>query len=73
MMKTNPETVSTTQQGLEYLVYLSNYWLSEELWLNQSQYAHIQAAQILNIPIHQLASTTNHLEAFNGVLKNKYL
>jgi hypothetical protein len=45
----------------------------EDLWQSWSHYGRIQAASCLGIPIDGVLPTTNHLERFNGVFKNKYL
>ncbi|KIJ39177.1 hypothetical protein M422DRAFT_258067 [Sphaerobolus stellatus SS14] len=73
MMLTNPDATSAAKSGQEYLDYLVKTWFSKELWQSWSQHGRNQAANILGVPIHQVAPTTNHLEAFNGVLKRKHI
>jgi hypothetical protein len=62
-----------TQAGLTYLTYLQSNWMTESLWYDWSQAGRIRASLRLNIPLDQIVTTTNHLEAFNGVLKHKYI
>ncbi|KAF8581547.1 hypothetical protein K439DRAFT_1618968 [Ramaria rubella] len=59
--------------GLSFLKYLMETWLLVSLWLGWSQQGCMQASQILWIPVEGVIPTTNHLEAFNGVLKHKYI
>jgi hypothetical protein len=59
--------------ALAYLTYLTNFWMQEDLWRSWSRYGRIKAATRIGIPIDGVLPTTNHLEAFNGVIKNKYL
>ncbi|KIJ47382.1 hypothetical protein M422DRAFT_248771 [Sphaerobolus stellatus SS14] len=73
MMLTDTDTSCTAQSGLEYLEYLGNNWLSLELWRSWSQAGRNEAARILNVSIEKVAPTTNHLEAFNGVLKRNHI
>ncbi|KAJ7917951.1 hypothetical protein B0H13DRAFT_1450487, partial [Mycena leptocephala] len=61
------------QAAATYLDYLNNTWMSEPLWQSWSQHGRIVASQLLNVAVEGVLPTTNHLEAFNGVLKNKYL
>lgn len=73
MMLTNPITSAAAKAGLAYLDYLTTFWLPESLWKSWSYFGRIQAARILEIPVGAVASTTNHLEAFNAILKHKYI
>lgn len=59
--------------GLSYLKYLSNTWMPMSLWHGWSQKARLQASVILKIPVEGVIPTTNHLEAFNGILKHKHI
>ncbi|KAF8508654.1 hypothetical protein JB92DRAFT_2732214 [Gautieria morchelliformis] len=43
------------------------------LWNGWSHKGHLEASHILKIPIEGVIPTTNHLEAFNAVLKCKYI
>ncbi|KIJ35569.1 hypothetical protein M422DRAFT_262151 [Sphaerobolus stellatus SS14] len=70
---TTGETSGPATNGLAYLDYLTGTWLVEPLWKSWSQYGRNQAAKILDIPIKDVAPTTNHLESFNGILKKKYI
>ncbi|TFK47677.1 hypothetical protein OE88DRAFT_1596329, partial [Heliocybe sulcata] len=61
------------EKGLEHLRYLEDYWLREELWQSWSDFGRQHASELLGIPVEGVLTTTNHLESFNGVFKNKYL
>ncbi|GJJ10073.1 hypothetical protein Clacol_004299 [Clathrus columnatus] len=63
----------TIDKALLYINYLSNYWLPEPMWKSWSTFGRMMASQVLNIPLDGVIPTTNHLEAFNGVLKHKYI
>ena len=47
--------------------------MSLSLWQSWSHYGRIRASTILNIPIQGIIPTTNHLEAFNCLLKRKHI
>lgn len=59
--------------ALNHLEYLSTYWLRLSLWESWSKAGRVKAAKRLGRPINDILPTTNHLEAFNGVLKRKHL
>jgi hypothetical protein len=59
--------------GIAFITYLSNFWMQEDLWRSWSGYGRNQAASRLGIPIEGVLPTTNHLEAFNRVIKKKHL
>jgi hypothetical protein len=61
------------ERGLQHLHYLSSYWLSKDLWASWSDFARHSAAQVLGCAFEGVLPTTNHLEAFNGLLKRKHL
>ncbi|GJJ10373.1 hypothetical protein Clacol_004599 [Clathrus columnatus] len=65
----NPKAI----QGSAFLTYLTDTWMPNSLWQGWSLGGWIKASKILNIDIDGVIPTTNHLEAFNGVLKTKYL
>ncbi|KIJ48273.1 hypothetical protein M422DRAFT_248076 [Sphaerobolus stellatus SS14] len=73
MMLTNSGTASAAKNSIEYLDYLVKTWFPEELWCSWSQNGRNKAAKILGVPLQHVAPTTNHLEAFNGILKRKYI
>ena len=58
---------------ITYIDYLVNTWMPKPLWQSWSHKGHIITSTILKIPIEGVLPTTNHLEAFNGLLKNKYI
>ena len=59
--------------GLVYLEYMQETWLNESLWSSWSQHGHDQASTKIQRPVEGILPTTNHLEAFNAVLKRKYI
>ncbi|HEV7738442.1 MAG TPA: hypothetical protein VGO47_13870, partial [Chlamydiales bacterium] len=72
-LSSEPTATTAANAGLKYLAYLESTWMPEALWRSWSQLGRIQASQRLNIPVNKIATTTNHLEAFNGVLKRKLI
>ena len=58
---------------ITYIDYLVNTWMPEPLWQSWSHKGRIITSTILKIPIEGVLPTTNHLEAFNGLLKHKYI
>ncbi|EIM91383.1 uncharacterized protein STEHIDRAFT_153027 [Stereum hirsutum FP-91666 SS1] len=56
--------------GLAFLSYMEETWMNESLWRSWSQCGRNDAAARLGIPVEGVLPTTNHLESFNGVLKN---
>ncbi|KAJ3852339.1 hypothetical protein EV368DRAFT_6407, partial [Lentinula lateritia] len=69
----NPEAKHVCEAGLEHIRYLQNYWMSRPLWESWSECGCLAAAARIGIPIEGIIPTTNHLESFNAVLKQKYL
>lgn len=60
--------------ALKHIHYLSSYWLSSEaIWKSWSDRGREDAAALLNCPVSSVVGTTNHLESFNGLLKNRKL
>ena len=59
--------------ALEHLRYLDEYWCREWLWASWSRRSRLTAAVRLQRPVNEVLPTTNHIESFNGVLKNHYL
>ncbi|KAJ7576841.1 hypothetical protein C8J56DRAFT_1114156 [Mycena floridula] len=69
-----PDLLEAAYSGaLVHLEYLSSYWLTKNLWASWSDYGRYAAAKKLGCTFDQVASTTNHLESFNNVLKHKYI
>jgi hypothetical protein len=58
--------------GIAFLTYLQSYLKVEDFWRSWSVAGAIEAAARMNVPLSQVARTTNHLESFNGRIKNKY-
>ncbi|KAI0258025.1 hypothetical protein BC834DRAFT_837033, partial [Gloeopeniophorella convolvens] len=63
----------SADKGLAFLAYLDSFWMRKDMWRSWSQSGRVEAAARMGIPIDGVLPTTNHLEAFNGVFKNKYL
>ena len=61
------------KSGVTYINYLSEMWMPESLWQSWSQKGCSVASTILKIPIEGVLPTTNHLESFNSVLKQKHI
>jgi hypothetical protein len=60
-------------KALAHVAYLRDYWTTEDLWQSWSDHGRNTAAKILGCPFEGVLPKTNHLEAFNGLLKNKHL
>ncbi|KZV93601.1 hypothetical protein EXIGLDRAFT_40943 [Exidia glandulosa HHB12029] len=67
------ESKSAVEKAIEHLDYLQGYWLTEDLWKSWSAYGRFYAANLLGRPVCTVLTTTNHLEAFNRVLKRTHL
>ncbi|KAJ3792372.1 hypothetical protein GGU11DRAFT_750115 [Lentinula aff. detonsa] len=60
--------------GVIHLMYLLSYWLANEhLWASWSDFGRHTAAKILSCPTEKVPMHTNHLEAFNRVLKHGHI
>ena len=64
---------AASKSGVTYIDYLSKTWMPESLWQSWSQKGHSVASTILKIPVEGVLPTTNHLESFNSVLKQKHI
>ena len=64
---------AASKSGVTYIDYLSKTWMPESLWHSWSQKGHSVASTILKIPVEGVLPTTNHLESFNSVLKQKHI
>lgn len=73
MSLTEDEVVA--KGALEHVHYLGKgYWMtSEALWSSWSDKGRHDASAILQCPVEAVVGTTNHLESFNGLLKNQKL
>ncbi|KAK7030508.1 hypothetical protein VNI00_014107, partial [Paramarasmius palmivorus] len=69
----NPLSSNTAQGGLAHIAYLNENWMSESMWRSWSDWSRIAASARIGIPVDSVLPTTNHLEAFNAVLKRKHL
>jgi hypothetical protein len=67
-------TISQTQLkgGLVFLAYLSSYLHIHSMWLAWSKAGAIEALKCLEKHLDNIPRTNNHLESFNGRIKNKY-
>ena len=72
-LKQLPEMAVSVMAGLSHLKYLTDTWMPPSLWHSWSQKGQIQVSVILNIPIKGVIPTTNHLESFNRLLKQKHI
>ncbi|KAI0048644.1 hypothetical protein FA95DRAFT_1654556, partial [Auriscalpium vulgare] len=70
-MAKRPSSQTIAEAGLRYLDYLKSTWMPVGLWQSWSSFGRRAAAHRLKIPVDEVLSTTNHLESFNGRLKNK--
>ncbi|EKM60295.1 uncharacterized protein PHACADRAFT_203530 [Phanerochaete carnosa HHB-10118-sp] len=59
--------------AMAHLNYLESYWGTEALWKSWSDFGRCVAAVRLGCTIEGVLPTTNHLESFNGVFKNKHV
>lgn len=59
--------------GWRYLEYLRTTWVKENLWMAWAEIGRNQLARALDIPLGSVINTSNHLESFNNVLKNRWL
>ncbi|KAF8590724.1 hypothetical protein K439DRAFT_1329278, partial [Ramaria rubella] len=59
--------------GLSFLKHLTDTWMPVSLWGSWSQKGRLEAFWCLKIPVERVIPTTNHLEAFNGILKRKHI
>ncbi|BGP50138.1 hypothetical protein JCM10450v2_006049 [Rhodotorula kratochvilovae] len=56
-----------------FIMYLRSYWLQPDLFESWSDGSRRAAAALLAVELDVIVSTTNHLESFNNVLKNRML
>ncbi|KAJ7144005.1 hypothetical protein C8R44DRAFT_915867 [Mycena epipterygia] len=68
----NTITKAQGRAGLAFLTYLQGYIKVREMWESWSLAGAEEAARRMGIPVSKVARTTNHLESFNGRLKNIY-
>ncbi|KAF8573081.1 hypothetical protein K439DRAFT_1625318 [Ramaria rubella] len=59
--------------GLSFLKYLTDTWMPVSLWGSWSQKGCLEAFWCLKISVEGVIPMTNHLEAFNGILKRKHI
>ena len=64
---------AASRNGITYINYIIDTWMPEPLWQSWSHKGCTIASTILKIPIEGVLPTTNHLEAFNRLLKHKYI
>ncbi|KAM6503401.1 hypothetical protein JOM56_000344 [Amanita muscaria] len=69
-----PDMISQKQSkgGLAFLAYLSSYLHVRSMWLAWSKSGVIEASKRLGKHVEDIPRTNNHLESFNGRIKNKY-
>lgn len=70
----DPTAALAVDGGLAHLDYLSANWVDRiQIWKSWSAHGRNIAAGILGCTFDWVLTTTNHLESFNNVLKNKHL
>ncbi|EIM88165.1 uncharacterized protein STEHIDRAFT_120371 [Stereum hirsutum FP-91666 SS1] len=70
----DPTAVFAADGGIAHLDYLSVHWINTiEIWKSWSDHGRNIAAGILGCSFDWVLPTTNHLESFNNLLKNKHL
>ena len=68
----NAIDMKKSQGGLAFLAYFKTYLNLRSFWMSWSKAGAVEAARILDIPVKDVPRTTNHLESFNGRIKQKY-
>ncbi|KAJ7780378.1 hypothetical protein B0H14DRAFT_3507608 [Mycena olivaceomarginata] len=58
--------------ALAFLGYLQSYLKTRDFWRSWSLAGQEEAARLLGVPISRVPRTTNHLESFNGRIKDRY-
>ncbi|KAG9078377.1 hypothetical protein FS749_009592 [Ceratobasidium sp. UAMH 11750] len=69
----NTRYAAIAERGISHVQYIINTWLREDIWASWSDYGRVLAAAKTGLTILDIASTTNHLESFNGLLKQHHL
>lgn len=70
--RTNSSSKKKSQGSLAFLSYFQSYLCLCEFWVAWSPAGVRKAAHILGVELDQVPRTTNHLESFNGRIKNHY-
>jgi len=70
---TTADSYAHAQGGRKHLNYLTENWMPLTLWQSWSEFGRVSASALLKIPVEGVIPTTNHLESFNGLLKQKHL
>nr|GAT46986.1 predicted protein [Mycena chlorophos] len=68
---TRPEIATNVAKHLDYLG--DAFWLRTGLFDSWSDASRVEAARRLKCPVSSVVPTTNHVEGFNGALKNSHL
>ncbi|KAF8574311.1 hypothetical protein K439DRAFT_1649810 [Ramaria rubella] len=63
-LKQQPEMTAVANAGLSFLKYLTDTWMLK---------GRLEASRHLKILVEGVIPMTNHLEAFNGILKQKHI
>ncbi|KAG8950584.1 hypothetical protein FRC03_012829 [Tulasnella sp. 419] len=72
-LRSRPLYADSANSAIQFLTYLKDNWLSESLWFSWSRKGRQRAAAILERPVEDVLTTTNHLESFNRVLKRDHI
>jgi hypothetical protein len=67
------EKVAACNGAIAFLDYITTNYMEINFWASWSQKGRTVASLLLNIPVEGVLPTTNHLEAFHSILKNKYI
>ncbi|KAF8960687.1 hypothetical protein BDZ97DRAFT_1760510 [Flammula alnicola] len=73
LVKTTPDAKKFTTGAISYLQYFQANWMDTTIWSSWSQNGRDRAAVVLKRAVDGVLPTTNHLEAFNCILKRKYI
>ncbi|KAI0661954.1 hypothetical protein C8Q70DRAFT_909458, partial [Cubamyces menziesii] len=75
-----PRTASEGAEGQKaaeaiksFVQYLRGTWMPIDMWRSWARKGRADAAALMNVPLEKVITTTNHLESFNGKLKNAHI
>lgn len=69
----NASAAPAANGGIKHIDYLIAHWMPVAMWKSWSEWGRVAVLTVLNIPVEGVIPTTNHLESFNSILKQKYL
>lgn len=68
-----PESAKAVQAITTYIAYLRKIWMPMAMWSGWSRRGREDAAARMGVKVEVILTTSNHLESFNGRLKNHYI